>query len=354
MKISNSQFCVLLILVRIFTLIAYFPQSGGISQGSHMLGILLSSVAQCVMILPILALNKTFSGKNLAEIAKIENLVFGKTIALIYVVFFVFSAAKTVADFQKFSAETFPSNGNWLSGAVILVGVAVYAAFLGIEGIARSGWIELALFATMTVFIGIFLIVGGKADMLNFQPSYRISDGKIFTAAVEDFAKSSELVLVCVLAPFLKNSVRKGFFGYLASKIIILEVISMLIITVLGDFSQISRYPFFSLGGKLGTVGRTDAIFIVVWSIAAIIRLALFVFSSGIFLEAVFPKMKYKNIISGGLILVATAFVALTEVGKTAVSTLTSAVPLLLLFFVIPLILLIVNSLLCSPRKVRS
>jgi hypothetical protein len=113
---------------------------------------------------------------------------------------------------------------------------------------------------------------------------------------------------------------------------------------VLGDFSALTDYPFLAVGAYAGVnfLQRSDAIYLVVWTMTAVLKNALFLSICAGLLEEVFPKLPCKTAIAA----VAVYGTALPMISaKTTLSAVYGDTPFLIVqitaVFIVPLLLLI-------------
>ena len=305
MKISWGQVLVLLFLSRVFTLMTYTPMfSEENSYAVYMTGVVISTAIQVLILLPIILLNKKYPDKSFMEIANSKSSFLGAVFSAGYLVFLISVGVNSVTHFERFLTSGFAHQTSAVSGGLVLIAIGIYGAYRGLQGIARSGGI---VFITLISVIFLIILTSYKAvDMLNFTPQADFYYGNLFTAVKDDLSRSGEIALIAPLMVYTKD-LRKGVYGFIAAKLVIVEVILFFIITVLGGYTELVEYPFYSLGSYSGgAVARLDAIYMVVWSLIAIINISLVIFACSEILKSYYKRLKFTEIITGVVIFLCT------------------------------------------------
>lgn len=334
MKISYGQLGILLLLGRIFTLMTYVPLSSG-GHGILPAAIAISTAIQVALLLPLMVLNRRFEGKNLVQIAAERRPLLGRLVAIIFLIFLLAMGADSCAHFGGFLSGVFFPQSNKLIFAVIFVAVCMYCASRGLQGLARAGLPIFVLFLGMLVLVGAMSLSSGALHTaLPTQDATRL-----FPAILEDFGRSGELCVAALLMGKIpKNGLKRSLFVYFSGKIIILEVITVLIITVLGNYASIVDFPLFSLGSYagLGGVQRLDAVYLVIWTLIAVVRIALTIALATELLGDIFPKFKCKSAAVGSGILLA----GIPLIYGKVLPEVVFAAGIFALIFIIPLLLI--------------
>lgn len=303
MKISWGQICVILMLGRIFTLMTYVPLIGSdYYLTTEMVGLLISTVLQALIVIPILYLNKVYSGKSICEIAYSKGNIVGFLVSLIYLLFFIILGINCVSQFSTFITDVFFPQSSIILGAILLLVSGVYAAYKGLEGIGRSATIVFVIFLSLLIFL--FFSSWEGMNILNYAPVIGLKAKQIWSAVVNDMYRSNELVAIAVLLPYV-NNMRKGTYYAIAGKLIMLEVITFFMITVLGGYANEITFPFFSLGSysSKNVIERMDAIYLIAWVLTAIINISVIIIMLSDILKNIYKKLKYAEIIGGVAVL---------------------------------------------------
>jgi hypothetical protein len=167
---------------------------------------------------------------------------------------------------------------------------------LGVEGISRSSG---AIFVILIIMLVIMAFTSFHSiDTVNFYLSK--SKGQLLPAVRDELARNGEIVALCFLCKFVPKKFGRSVAGYLVGKILIIEAVLLLIQGVLGDFAALTDYPFLAVGAYAGVnfLQRTDAIYLIVWTMTAVLKNALFLCICAGLLEELFPKMRGKTAVS--------------------------------------------------------
>lgn len=343
-RIGWGQFLLLLFMCRVFTLMTFVPSSSNSGDLSlQMTAAVIGTVIQAVLLIPVVLLKKSVTRTVLEK-----NRVCGIVTAGLYLLFFLFYAVNSLLHFQKFlSARFFQDSGNIIMLAVLLA-VCVYCGCLGVEALGRSGvllfWLFLAALIIMTV------CSAQDMDITNLAFG-KIRKDDIFTAVTDDLARNGEICAAAFLAAYVydkrgSGKLRCGVYGLLASKLILVEAVTLLTTAVLGDFAQLTDYPFLTVGtfGGTGFIQRGDALYLIVWTVTAVINISLFLHISAGLMAEVFPKIKFSTSIAAVIVFAAAAVLTVTgaELSESGFRVL-SGCSIVLLTGVIPLIVYMVN-----------
>lgn len=335
--IGWGQLLLLLFMSRVFTLMTFVPLiAEGRSLAVRLFAAAISTAIQAMILIPTVLLSR-----GVTEAAMEKNRAWGIFVSLLYFVFFLFYTVNSLLHFQNFlNARFFPSaeSSLWI-GALLIV--CVYCGCLGIEALGRSASLLFWLFAISLIIMGISS--AGDFDAANLSLSMNYSDD-LFSAVMDDLARNGEICAAVFLAKHVEKKLRCGIYGLLAAKLAAVTVVSVLIAAVLGDFASLTDHPFLTVGtfGGTGFIQRGDSLYLVVWTVTAVINIALFLHISGGLIEEIFPKAKFRTLISAVLAFGVSLFFTMTGRSFSGIyGTICSGYAVILLAGIIPLIVLI-------------
>ena len=361
MKISWGQTFVILLSARLFALMTCTPVTSDKNPLTvYMIGVLISTAIQAALIIPFLFLKNKFPDKSVTEIASLKGGFFSFIVSIIYFVFFFSSAIISVTRFEKFVGGVFFEKSSMLTGTFILIASAVYGSYSGIQGIARTSGIIFALFCFYIILQPLSSL--NSINFLNLTFRADLYSGSILTAVMDDFSQSSQIILLAVLLPYLKN-LNKGIAGYLIGKLVSVEIILFFAVTILGGYVSLVDYPFFSLAGFAvnSNFERLDAIYIFVWVLISFVNTSLLIFALSNIINSFFCETKsneqhrkkknirgflckYRNSIAGLIILLGSVPVFMKfTVYEDILKGIISAIPMIVLILIIPAILLLIR-----------
>ncbi len=301
--ISWGQLLLLLFMCRTFTLMTFVPFAQG-DVSVQMIGTAISAAIQAIILIPVVLLKNSATDVLLKKCRPL-----GIASAILYLLFFLLYTVNGLLHFQSFlSARFFPTADSTLWIGVMLI-ICVYCSCLGIEALGRSA---VAVFWLFVAAVTAMVFSSAKSfDSTNLYLS-TVTTKNIFSAVMDDLSRNGEIVALAFLAKHVKEKHRCGTYGLLAAKLILVEAAMLLICAVLSDFAVLTDYPFLSLGtfGGARFLQRSDSLYLIVWTITAVLNISLFLYLSSGLMEEVFPKMKLRISVAAilvfGVILVVT------------------------------------------------
>ncbi len=293
--ISWGQLLLLLFMCRVFTLMTFVPFAQG-DISVQMIGTAISTAIQAIILIPAVLLKDSATDVLLKKCRPI-----GIIAAVIFLLFFLLYTVNGLLHFQNFlSARFFPTADSTLWIGVILI-VCVYCGCLGIEALGRSAVVVFWLF---TAAVAAMVFSSAQSfDTANLYLS-PITPKSLFSAVLDDLSRNGEIVALAFLAKHVREKHRCGTYGLLAAKLFLVEGAMLLICAVLGDFTALTDYPFLSLGtfGGARFLQRSDSLYLIVWTITAVLNIALFLHLSAGLMEEVFPKLKFRTSVAAILV----------------------------------------------------
>ena len=337
--IGWGQLLLLLFMCRVFTLMTFVPLiAEGRSLTTQLIAAAISTVIQAVILIPIVVLHR-----GVTEAAIEKNKAAGIFFAILYFVFFLFYTVNSLLHFQNFlGARFFPTAESSLWIGTLLI-VCVYCGCLGIEALGRSAVLLFWLFIISLAVMGISSAKDFDTANLSFSMKY---SKDLFSAVLDDLARNGEICAAAFLAKHVEKKFRCGVYGLLAAKLIVVSVISVLIAAVLGDFASLTDYPFLTVGtfGGTGFVQRGDSLYLIVWTVTAVINIALFLHIAGGLIGEIFPKAKFRTLISAVLVFAVSLFFTMTGRKFSGIyEIICSGYAVIFLAGIIPLIVLLVH-----------
>lgn len=342
-KIGWGQFLLLLFMCRVFTLMTFAPasQDGGLTL--QMTAAVIGTVVQAALLIPIVLLKK-----SVTQTALDKNRVCGAAVAGLYLLFFLFYTVNSLMHFRKFLSVRFFEDSGGIIMLAVLLAVCVYCASLGAEALGRSGVLLFWLFIAALIIMVLYSAQDVDVTNLIFG---KIEKRGLFTAVMDDLARNGEICAAAFLAAYVYDKrspekLRCGVYGLLASKLLLIEGVTLLTAAVLGDFAQLTDYPFLTVGtfGGTGFIQRGDSLYLIVWTITAVINISLFLHISAGLIKEVFPKVKFSASIAAVIVFAAASALTLTgaELSESGFRIL-SGCSIILLTGVIPLIYLLLR-----------
>ena len=183
---------------------------GGENMVDNILSALLALVLNFVLILPLYFLHRRNPQENVLETG--ERLV-GKPgailLAVFYGLYFMAIDSYYLSFFQIFLNNIMePLMPVWLV-ALAFVAVVCYAAYLGIEAIARTAGFALAIILIGMVWIGVALLP--KIQWINYDPFLYNGPKQLFTGTALFLARSTGFSTMALLLPRVSGKKKLKF-----------------------------------------------------------------------------------------------------------------------------------------------
>lgn len=339
-KISKWQLVFILLLCRIFSLMTYVPafaKTGGISLRLEAASI--AVLIQALLIIPVIVIEKRFPDKTVTEIIFEKNKIAGFAAAALYLIFFIALCAGHAINYINFVSGSFLGGARLLPLALLLI-VSAYCAYCGIEGLARSSVLMMIPFIIMIAVMA--FNAKDSFDLNNFYAEKSMSG--LFRAVLDELERNSEIVALAFLMKNARNSFRCSAYWLLAAKLLTAATVLSLITAVLGDYADLAEYPLFAVGSSTqpGLFRQNDALYLIIWTVSAVISIALFLSVIAGISEEIIPEIKVKNTFAAAAVfIVSAAFLYYNADFSIVRGSVCSALPQLTLLTVIPILILV-------------
>ncbi len=287
-KVGFVQLALIVMICRIFTLMTHIPLiRDGFSFSEQLLALAISSVVAALLIIPFVIFYSRYDC-GIVDCIYGRSRLWGNIAAAVYLLYLILACVTDVSEFSSFIGARFDFGADECIIALILIIVCMYCAYCGAEGICRSGGAVMVLFLVMVAFM-----VGGSCEKISAEHiRCEMSAGNVISAVYDDMAGGTELIVLCLMGKFTRNRYRCGAYLSLAGRLIIAAGITLSVILVLGDYAYICGYPFLDTGSAAGIhfLQRIDAVYMIVWSLAAVLTISLKIFLGADILRTILPK----------------------------------------------------------------
>ena len=300
-KIGYGQLFAVLLLIKIFG----FVCSKSAYSTEQMTGVFISTIAQAIIVIPMLVLC------NSNKINLKKDVPFGKFGLAIYVIFFLlWGAFSFVRLWDVTGSISLPVKNKVFAGFLIAL-ICLYASRLGLKVLARSAVIVLGLLALAlaVMLIGAY----SKIEILNLVKNE--NSKSIWNYALNDFCESGELVALLVLLNFTRSHHKKAVYSFLTAKLVIIEFVSFIGISVTGHLMQVIEFPFFEIGAYTQpfSTQRADSIYTVLFTFLCVINITVQIILASVLIEEIFPKYKFNELTSIILMLIISVAINSTD-----------------------------------------
>jgi hypothetical protein len=226
-----------------------------------------------------------------------KNSVPGKLLFCLCCAYFLYAAIRTISDFQGFLSQTILTNASSVVSVLILSVAAVYAAFSGLEVIARTGAVVFAVF--ILCFAALFAFNASSFDVLNLEP--QITFAKTSQMWLRLLFNTGEIVVLPFLLGYCRSGKeqnakeqnakeqnaeknlplpKRGIVIFCFAAPLFIALCSFLALLSLGRFSQLTLYPVYEMAGSggIGAFSRLEIFYSVSWAAGILTRVTLLAF----------------------------------------------------------------------------
>ncbi|MGN0693158.1 MAG: GerAB/ArcD/ProY family transporter [Oscillospiraceae bacterium] len=287
-KVGFVQLALIIVICRVFTLMTHIPLiRDGFSFSEQLLALAVSSAISALLIIPFVI----FYGRydcGVVDCIYAESRLWGRIAAAVYIVYLILACVTDASEFSAFIGTRFDFGADERIIAFILIIVCMYCAYCGAEGICRSAGAVMVIFLVMTAFMA-----GGSCEKMSAEHiRCELSAGNVLSAVYDDLAGGTELIVLCLMGKFTRDRYRCGAYLSLAGRLVIAAGITLSVILVLGDYAYICGYPFLDAGSAAGIrfLQRIDAVYMIVWSLAAVLTISLKIFLGADILRTIFSE----------------------------------------------------------------
>lgn len=243
--------------------------------------------------------------------------IFGKfvgwIIGLLYVVYFLYVAARNIRDFgDLLLSSTMPSTP--LLALIILMVLAIcYVLNLGIEVFARTSEVFIVLLILFGLLGNLFVVFSGNVDLNNLRPFLENGWKPVVSTAFPliTFFPFGEIMVFTMLLPYLNQPklVKRVWLSALISSGLVLSYTLSLNIAVLGvEDVERATFPLLSTIGKVDLfefIQRLDALVVFTFLITMFFKTSIFLYCAVIGIADLFNLKNHQQIVfPSGVILI--------------------------------------------------
>lgn len=320
-KISCSQLTTALLLSSAFMLMCLSTPVGI----EYMAGTAISFAIQFLLCIPIIILYR--KGFSLSAYCSDRHYF----IPCLFVLYFILRGGMSFILVWNGSEELSLPFSAPLITAVLIGIVCFYAASLGLSAFVRASTIVSGILAVTIVV----LLIGAikRIDVMELSQS---TDITVAGSIIQNLSLADTLPVFFVLMNFTNNSKPYKTLMFLPTGFVLWEIVLFLCITVLGSLLSTAKYPFFLLTSVSQPFSsqRADSLYLILFVLLCILRITLFTVLAAHLLGMVFPKLKFRSVIT--LLLMIGAAIVFGMISYTG--NIFSIISILLLSFVIPII----------------
>ena len=345
-KISASQFFILLIISRMFSIFTYKPTSYNLSAALSALAIFISVIINFLIFLPVLWLLKRYKDRSFSDIVYLNLGNGAKLYSVIVIAVCLFLCVECVTQFEVFMTSTIYTNASPLFFVIPIIAVAVYICRLSIEALSRmSGFIFISLIFTL---VAIFVAVTPQINIVWVQRIGDNESGEFLRFIAENVTTTTEVIPFMILASYVKGNFRKTAVSFCITIGVFFEVISFLTFSVLGNYKETIMFDFYTVAAMVEStlIERFNVAYTVLWVFMSVVRLCIYTLAAA---KEIRNLRNFKNdtiplLICAGLVLFASVFTiqSISYVNGLYYFILTG-MPIVVIALIFPLVLLVVS-----------
>ncbi len=275
-KISAGQLFMLTFMTR---LIIMLTVNARLTGGKNLLDLSISAVAymalNLLLIIPAWILRRRYPNMDVLDAAEYGLGKWGKGIAALYALYFLFMNGYFLSFFQLFmESEINPEVPVWLISAAVLT-AACYGAFLGLETIARAGGFIFILICAAMAFLLITLNQELRAE--NFTPLLYDGPGQAIQGFLLFFSRSTQYSVIPVLLPRTSGKLKLRYVLWNVSIGLFFIIMIVTVCGTLGPLAGMETFPVYTMTSlaQSGPFQRLDAVYTGVWLLGLFLTVAL-------------------------------------------------------------------------------
>lgn len=235
---------------------------------------------------------------------KIVGPFFGKIIAFIYILYFLYTAARVLRDFGELLLTfAYPYTPLFIINTIMLLTV-MYAVHKGIEVLVRTGEIIFAFLYILAISGFILVIASGLIDISKLKPILEEGFTNILKVAATQtiYFPFGEMIAFLMILPYLNTPSKAKTVGLIAICLtgINLALTSAVNISVLGvDLLTRSPFPLLSTIQKIQVANfleRLDVFFMLAVIIGGFFKISVFFYIGVIGIADIFKINNFKKL----------------------------------------------------------
>ncbi|MBZ5751865.1 spore germination protein [Metabacillus sp. DBTR6] len=311
-KISTIQLFAMMFLFDLGT--ALVVDYGITAKKDAWLAILLGMGGGMVLFFIYYSLFRQYPSLPLTGYArKIFGKYLGWIIGLLYILYFLYIAARIVRDFGDLLLSSALSKTPLLAIIILFVLVICYLLYLGIEVLGRTAEVFIVILLLFGVAGNFFILVSGDVNLQNLQPFLENGWKPILTTAFPTIISFpfGQMLIFMMLLPYLNRPrlVKKVWLSALISSGLILCWTASLNIAVLGvEVTERATFPTLETLRKvnfLEFIQRLDAIVVFSMLITMLFKASILLYCALIGMVDLFKLNNYQSILlPSGVILI--------------------------------------------------
>lgn len=288
-RISSVQLLFLLLIAELATAFLYVPAITSKAAGPDgWLSLLIpATIYASTVAATCVALSKRFPNQVFSEyLPEVIGQIPGKLLAAIYTGILIHITSVMVIEGAQFIQSNFLTETPVLVLQLVLVGVAVYGSYLGIEVIARHNELVFPIF--ILSLSSLIALVAKDIKLQNFLPVLENGVVPVLKGAMVPGVWRGEVFIMLWLYPYLnrKEEAYQSAFGMVFMATFVVTIVVSVTVGVFGDlYTSRLVYPVNVLARYISVAGileRLELFIVIIWVAGVIVKLAVFFHTAGI------------------------------------------------------------------------
>lgn len=305
-RVSSAQFFIMMFVSRVIVTIALNEQYlGGENMLDNIVSYGLSMVVGFLIALPVWILNKRHPEQSVIDVAKSVLGRAGRFVPVLYVVYLILVNSVSLSLFEIFLMDTVNPDFSSVWIVASILGVALFGAFRGIETVSRCAVCVFVILLAGTLLV--FGIVAMRFEPANLEPLFTNGFRQTLHGIFLFIARTSIFADMAILLPMVNGNKVKGFCWWSLGTFAFVSVLILLIVGCLGRYAYTQNFPVYVLAAitEVRSMQRLDAVFIGVWMMGLIVRLACDLYACRVCFSALqeHRKPKLSVVVTVGCIL---------------------------------------------------
>ncbi|GAB2574194.1 spore germination protein (amino acid permease) [Gracilibacillus alcaliphilus] len=205
-KINASQLFIIMVLFQLSNSLL-IPLAMGAEQDSWLV-ILLAMIISIFLFFVYHSLYHYYPHLLLTDyIEKVIGKIFGRILAFLYILFFLFSAARVLRESgEMLLSFAFPETPLIVSSTLLIL-VVVYAVYKSIEVITRTGELLFVIMCLLALSLFLLIAISGLIHLSNLKPILESPSKVIKTVFTETlYVPFGEIVIFTMVFPYLNQA----------------------------------------------------------------------------------------------------------------------------------------------------
>jgi spore germination protein KB len=238
-------------------------------------------------------------------VQKIIGRFVGKLIALIYIIYFLYIAARDLRDFGELLLTfAYPETPLFLLNTIMIFTVG-YAVYKGIEVLARTGELFFVLIYLLAVSGFVLIVVTGLIDLNKLKPVLEEGFQRVIKETLTQtlYVPFGEVVVFTMLLPYLNKPAKAKFVGVSAMALsgFNLALTMAVNIAVLGaDVCSRSPFPLLTTIQRIEVADfleRLDVYFMIALVIGSFFKVAVFFYAAVVGIADLFRVQEHTKLV---------------------------------------------------------